>query len=312
MRDLLERQQTWIYFAAVALGTALAVAVPATEGLARAVTPALAFMLFVTFLQVPLARIGAAFAEMRFLAALLTANFIFIPLLVFALSRLAPTDAMLRLGILMVLLTPCIDYVITFAHLGRADTRLLLASIPVLLVVQMALLPVYLTVFLGSESAGLISAGPFLHAFLWLIVMPLLLAGTVQALRPRAAAVLGLAPVPATALVLFLVVASTIPVLGAAAGAALSALPLYVGFAILAPMIGWATARLFRLRAGGARAVAFSSGTRNSLVVLPLALSVPGAVPILPAVIVTQTLVELLAEMVYIRAIAKLGRGDLQ
>src|SRR5256885_9866152 len=49
-------------------------------------------------------------------------------------------------------------------------------------------------------------------------------------------------------------------------------------------------ARAFRLPAASGRAVAFSAGTRNSLVVLPLALAVPGAIPVLPAVIVTQTL----------------------
>lgn len=65
-------------------------------------------------------------------------------------------------------------------------------------------------------------------------------------------------------------------------------------------------ARMFGLEAVAGRAVAFSSSTRNSLVVLPLALSVPGAIPILPAVIVTQTLVELLSELVYVRLIHKL------
>jgi ACR3 family arsenite transporter len=45
-------------------------------------------------------------------------------------------------------------------------------------------------------------------------------------------------------------------------------------------------------------------------VVLPLALAVPGAVPVLPAIIVTQTLVELLSELVYVRLIATLGRDQ--
>lgn len=46
----------------------------------------------------------------------------------------------------LVLLTPCIDYVVTFSHLGRADARLLLAATPTLLVVQMLLLPAHLVV----------------------------------------------------------------------------------------------------------------------------------------------------------------------
>jgi len=42
-------------------------------------------------------------------------------------------------------------------------------------------------------------------------------------------------------------------------------------------------------------------------VVLPLALAVPGAAPLLPALVLTQTLVELLAQLVYVRVIARWG-----
>jgi ACR3 family arsenite efflux pump ArsB len=84
--------------------------------------------------------------------------------------------------------------------------------------------------------------------------------------------------------------------------------PVYVAFSVLAPLIGWAVSRLAGLTPEAGRAVAFSAGTRNSLVVLPLALVVPGAIPLVPAIIVTQTLIELLAELVYIRGIHRLGR----
>lgn len=307
MRASLERFQIWIYFAAVAAGALLAGTVPGTAALEITINPALAVMLFVTFLQVPLAEIGRGLRELRFLGALLTGNFIVVPALVFLLSGLTGDDVLLRLGVLMVLLTPCIDYVVTFAHLGRADARLLLASTPILLLVQMALLPVYLAVFLGEQAADLVRIGPFLDAFLWLIAVPLILAGVVQfqAARDRTsrkvADFLGFLPVPATALVLFLVVAATVPILGAAKSHALSVLPIYVAFAVVAPLAGWCVALMFRLPTSAARAVSFSTGIRNSLVVLPLALAVPGAVPVLPTVIVMQTLVELLAALVYIR-----------
>ena len=49
------------------------------------------------------------------------------------------------------------------------------------------------------------------------------------------------------------------------------------------------------------RAVAFSAATRNSLVILPLAFAVPGGVPLVPAVVVTQTMIELVSELVYVR-----------
>ncbi|WP_245450777.1 bile acid:sodium symporter [Borborobacter arsenicus] len=108
-------------------------------------------MLFVTFLQVPLADLGRAFARVRFLAALLVTNFVVVPILVAGLIQFLPAEPMLRLGVLFVLLTPCIDYVVTFSHLGRADARLLLVSTPALLILQMMLLPVYRGFFAGRS-----------------------------------------------------------------------------------------------------------------------------------------------------------------
>ena len=72
----------------------------------------------------------------------------------------------------------------------------------------------------------------------------------------------------------------------------------------------WIQAPLNRDKAsaGNGTHIAFSAATRNSLVVLPLALAVPGAVPVLPAVIVAQTLVELISELICVRAVPRLGK----
>lgn len=316
IREILEKHQVGFYFGSVVVAALVALLAPGTTALESSVNPALAFMLFVTFLQVPLADLGRAFTRGRFLVALLFTNFGVMPLVVAVLVQFLPPDPMVRLGVLLVLLTPCIDYVVTFSHLGRADARLLLAATPTLLIVQMMLLPIYLGLFLGNDAATLVQPGPFVHAFVWLIAVPLALAGLVQlwAARSRAgkktSAALGLLPVPATALVLFVIVAAVVPQLGPATDAALSVIPFYIAFAVIAPLIGWSISRLFRLDAPAGRAIAFSAGTRNSLVVLPLALAVPGAIPVLPAIIVTQTLVELLSELVYVRVIARLGGPD--
>jgi ACR3 family arsenite efflux pump ArsB len=316
IRRVCERHQVSIYFGSVVLAMLAAFFVPGTAAVEIGINPALAFMLFVTFLQVPLIDLGRAFTRGRFLAAVLTTNFVAIPLLVAVLVQFVPSEPMVRLGVLLVLLTPCIDYVVTFAHLGRADARLLLAATPTLLIVQMLLLPVYLGFLLGDDAATLVQPGPFIHAFVWLIAVPLVLAGLVQlwAARIRAGqrvlAAFGLLPVPATALVLFIVIATVLPQVGAAADAAVGVIPFYIAFAMLAPLIGWTISRLFRLGAPAGRAIAFSAGTRNSLVILPLALAVPGAIPVLPAIILTQTFVELLSELIYVRVIARFGGDD--
>lgn len=315
LRESLEAQQVNIYFGAVVLAALAGVLVPGATALEAGITPALAFMLFVTFLQVPLAELGRAFLQVRFLAALLVTNFVVMPAVVFVLVQLLPAEPMLRLGVLLVLLTPCIDYVVTFSQLGHADARLLLAATPVLLIVQMLLLPAYLGQFLGTDANDLIHMEPFIHAFLWLILLPLVLAAVLELVSrkspvvERVAGHFGLLPVPATALVLFIVVTAVVPQLGLALGGALRAVPIYIAYAVLAPLIGWWCARIAKLDAPAGRAIAFSAGTRNSLVVLPLAFAVPNAMPMLPAIIVAQTLVELISEVVYVRVMPRLGDG---
>ncbi len=307
LRAILEIRQVGIYFAAVVLASILAWRWPASTELAPAINPLLAFMLFVTFLQVPLIELRRALSNMRFLGALLLANFVAVPLLVALLLPWIPQDPLLRVGVLLVLLTPCIDYVVTFAHLGQADAKPLLASTPLLLAAQMILLPVYLSLFMGDAATGLVQWEPFRHAFMWLIAVPLSLAAVFQAWATRStkgehiAAWLRLFPVPATAAVLFVVVAAVVPQLGLALDAVRAVAPVYLAFAIAAPLLGWGVARLCRLSADQGRAIAFSSATRNSLVVLPLGLAIPGALPWVPAVILTQTLVELVSELVYVK-----------
>lgn len=314
IRDTLENHQTLIYFGVVVAAAGIALALPGTTALEKAINPALALMLYVTFLQVPVTELRHAFGQCRFLAALLVANFVAVPLVVAGLIQLLPDQPMIRLGALLVLLAPCIDYVVTFSHLGRADARLLLAATPALLIAQMLLLPGYLGLILGEDASRLIKIGPFVSAFTWLILAPLLLAALTQAWAARTrvgaqmATSLGFLSVPATALALFVVIVSVVPQLGPAIDPALHVVPVYLAFAIAAPMLGWFVARWLGLKVAASRAIAFSAGTRNSLVILPLALSVPGAIPVLPAVIVTQTLVELLSELVYVRYISRLGR----
>lgn len=169
--------------------------------------------------------------------------------------------------------------------------------------------------FPGDVAAWLLQPVLFLKALIGLIVIPLLLAGLVQWWAGRSRfgqhveRMLGVVPVPATALVLFVVVAAVMPRLEAALPVAIRAVLFYAVFALVAPVIGWMFSRLLGLNASASRAVAFSTATRNSLVMLPLALAVPGAIPLLPAIIVAQTMVELLASLVYMRVMPKLGGG---
>ena len=310
-RDSLEHNQIPVYFAAVLLAAVLGLLAPSfAHRLSALVTPAIAVLMYAMFLQIPFLDLRQSWGNKRFLSALLLANFILVPLLVWALTQSLVGRPALLVGALLVLLTPCIDYVVVFTHIGKGDSRLMLAATPVLLLLQLALLPIYLGLMLGAQSEGVVEARPFIEAFLLLIVVPILLAvvTTVLARRSSIASVWNSAwawlPVPAMALVLFVVVGSRITSVVRDINLLLPVIPVYIGFVLLAPLMGALASRLFALPAVTARAVTFSASTRNSLVVLPLALALPEDVRGLAATaVVLQTLVELMGELIYVRLI---------
>jgi len=316
VRSRLETQQIAIYLVAIGLGGAWGWVWPTAGGLlGSAVTPVLAALIYTIFLRVPLVSLGKAATDKRFLGALLAANFMAVPLLVWGLFQWAPSNAAVRLGILLVLLTPCVDYVVVFTHLGRGDSRRMLAATPVLLVFQFLLLPPYLWLFLGANTAELLRPGPFVEAFLWFIATPLVLAWLTELWAKRHASgnrvitAMGWGPVPLMGLTLFLVFGAAVPRILGEFDTVLGAVPIYVAYVVLAPLVGLFVARLFALDAGAGRALVFSAGTRNSLVVLPLAFAAPLGGGLVAAVVVTQTLVELVAELAYVRVVPALVSG---
>jgi len=316
-RDKLERRQIPIYLIAVMLAAAFGLLAPQTaQGLAAWVTPAIAVLMYAMFLQIPFLELRQGLDDKRYMGALLCANFILVPLLVWGLTRGLVDHPAILVGALLVLLTPCIDYVVVFTHIGKGDSRLILAATPLLLVLQLILLPLYLALMLEDGGAMSVSAGPFIEAFVLLIVLPMGLAVLTCAgarrsrLLARWSGGWAWLPVPAMAAVLVVVIGSQIAFVWQQLDSLLPVLSVYVGFLVLAPAAGALVARGFGLSAGKARSVVFSSSTRNSLVVLPLALALPEDIRgLAAAAVITQTLVELLGELLYIRIVPALVWG---
>lgn len=313
-RDTLEQNQIPIYFVAVIAAAIGGLISPsAAEGLNVLVTPTIAVLMYAMFLQIPFLDLREGLSNKRFMSALLIANFVLIPLLVWGITRGLVDHPAILVGALLVLLTPCIDYVVVFTHIGKGDSRAILSATPVLLLLQLVLLPVYLAFMLGGQSEVVISIGPFVEAFLLLIVAPLFLAVATAAAANRSNIVAGWnaawawLPVPAMAAVLIVVVGSQISSVVRDINLLAPVIPVYIGFLVLAPLMGALASGVAKLPATTARAVTFSSSTRNSLVVLPLALALPEDIRgLAAAAVITQTLVELVGELIYIRAIPAL------
>jgi ACR3 family arsenite efflux pump ArsB len=145
---------------------------------------------------------------------------------------------------------------------------------------------------------ALLAADRIAIVFATLILLPLAAAFGLErwavgrANRTAVVARLGWLPVPLLALVVFLIAPSqlaavrdALPVLAQVAG-------VFVAYLIAAALLGAALGRMTGLPAAGQRTLIFSLGTRNSFVMLPLALALGSDWSTVAMVIVFQSLVE--------------------
>jgi arsenite transporter len=310
-----ERHQVSVYLGAIAAAVLVGWAAPGAPALAPAVTPVLGLLLFATFLAVPFAAIGRAFADLHFLTAVLVVNFAVVPVVVLLLSRAVADHEAVLIGVLLVLLAPCVDYVIVFTGLAGGAADRLLAAAPLLMLGQMLLLPAWLLVLAGPEAVALVELGPFVEAFVLLIVLPLAAAAALQRAAARSGAARRVmaatarAMVALMALTLFTVIASQVRGVGEQLADLVAAVPLYVGFLVVMVPLGVLAAKVADLDVAASRALVFGGVTRNSLVVLPLALALPERLALTPFVVVTQTLVELVGMVVLVRLVPRLVPG---
>lgn len=310
----LEENQIPLYTASLILGASLGLLVPQLSIiLEQFIEPTLALMLYSMFAQIPFFHLREAFSQKRFMMALMALNFIAVPILVWILTHFMPNSPQALLGVYLCLLTPCIDYVIVFTYLGGGNSKLMLAVTPLLLLVQMVLLPFYLWILMGNSALEIMSAKPFIGTFLWLIIIPLSLAVATefwarkQDIGKTCLRATAWLTVPTMMLTLLLIVASQISKLFNYLPLIAWVIPIYACYMLLVAFMGKGFGFLFHLKPSEARTLIFSGGTRNSLVVLPLAIALPESwrAPV-TAVIVTQTIVELIGELVYIRFIPSL------
>lgn len=306
-RETLEKYQVFIYLSGIFLGLAVGVNFPEQSGLLEwALWPLLGMLLYTTFTQVPLAHLREAFSDSRFILAAVIGNFVVLPLIVWGLMSVGPDLPAVKLGILLVLMTPCTDWFITFTHLGGGDTKRAIAFSPVSLLLQLLLLPVYLWLFLGSEITTSVVQRELILAFFGLIILPLMAAFITQKWiekREGREATLNAfiwLPVPLLALVVFSIAAAQVHVVIGSLGILPSLFAIFFAFLLIAGFLSVALSKIFSLPTNQSRALAFSLGSRNSFVVLPLALSLPPSFELTVVVVVFQSLVELFGMIVYI------------
>ncbi|WP_245256498.1 hypothetical protein [Bartonella tamiae] len=365
--DFIDHHQISIYILTMIIGGVSAFVLPRELLGAYSVSGALALLLLVTFIQVPIKLVVEGLKSGKFIGALLFGNFFLVPLLLFVAVIIIfhynllttshdetnfPNEVLL-FPVVCILLAPCVDYVVIFCRMAKGDAARLTSTLPILLIIQLIIL-LFFFAFNRShlkfvQLTGTSFSSIFIE-FFSIVCVPLLIAWDLQALSYRNASYkksvifLKNAAVPVTALTLLIVsffavgtIAHEFSLINLSHQSIMKDTDLIIGslnvesnffhyplmtffsqliclvilysiYASVAPFLGVLSAKLFKLNHAQTIAVIFSVSTRNSLVLLPilLLLHIPSQAGMLTAFILTQTCVELVAQMVYVKYLPKL------
>jgi ACR3 family arsenite efflux pump ArsB len=306
----LDRLEPALLLTAVAAGLAVTRAVPQAAVLAeRILTPALLLLLTAVFYRVPLEHLRTAFGHRRYFLAALGLNFVLTPLLAYGLGWVFLRDERaLWLGLILVLVTPCTDWYLVFTTLARGDVALNLALLPWNLLLQLALLPLYLWVFTSALIPHELSA--VARSFLLYVAVPFVLAQVARRLAssPAAERSTVVAQYGALTLLIVAVFAQQADVLFSEPRVLLRLMPPLAMFFFLMTLAAMAAGRAANLSAPSRAALACTAVARNSPLTLSLALVL---FPVHPQVALTQV-VEPLLELPFLVLLAWwLRRRDL-
>jgi arsenite transporter len=184
--SVVTRWQVPVVLAAVAVGTTLGLIFDLGDAPERLVVPALVGLLALTFAGVN----GRSFTEgirphPKVAAASLGINFAWTPAFAGLLGWLLLSGHPdLRLGLIMLLVTPCTDWYLVFTGTARGNVALAASLLPPNLVLQLLLLPLFVTALTGSAAD--IPLGELAGSVAIVLGIPLLVAATVRFLAARA------------------------------------------------------------------------------------------------------------------------------
>ena len=139
------------------------------------VQPFLMLLLLIVFLTVDLKTIKEAFSNYKFTIASLLVNFIWTPIFAIILGTVFLSDSVdMQVGFLMLMVTPCTDWYLIFTDLAKGNVALATSVLPLNLIIQVVLLPIYLILFFGNNIR--IVGTEILSSIFFVLVVPLILA----------------------------------------------------------------------------------------------------------------------------------------
>lgn len=297
-----ERLQSVFVAGAAVAGLGLGLWLPIADLAGALVLPALMLMILAVFVQVDAAQIRDVRRARTVVIASLVLNFIATPALAWALGAgLLGDSPDLRIGLLLLLVTPCTDWYLVFTGLARGHMGVATALLPINLILQLVLLPVYV-LLLGGQAA-MVEASVLLEAVALVLVVPLIGAWLLRSgarrfrdlrwrdtylISPASKAVLPLLYIAVCAMFAWQAVTVTDHI-----GNLTALLVPLLLFFVIAPTLAIGTSRLLRLPADQRVTLTMTTVARNSPIALAIAVAAFPDRPLIAIALVAGPLLEL-------------------
>lgn len=177
--NLIEKLEPIIIFTAVIMGLIFSNINIIAENTSHLINIFLCLMLFGLFLEVPLGDLKDSFKNVKFTSTSLIINFIWTPLFGYFLGSLfLKGNVDVLVGFFMLILTPCTDWYLVFTKMAKGDLSLSLSILPINLILQIILLPIYLMIFFSNGNG--MDYTQLAYSLLIVIVIPFLAAQIVK------------------------------------------------------------------------------------------------------------------------------------
>ncbi|MDR0526388.1 MAG: bile acid:sodium symporter [Spirochaetaceae bacterium] len=261
----------------------------------------LVIMLFFVFLDIEIKKISTSFLDLRFSVSALIINFIFTPLFAFVLSKLFLYGQIdLQTGFIMLLVTPCTDWYLIFTGVANGNVPLGASILPLNLILQIVLLPVYLLVFMRTGVS--FGAGAVIYSIILVLIIPMLIANAFKFILKKINRQNILAKIiKNSGDIQFIMLCLAIVSMFASKGTLLLAnlilfiklAPALLVFFVIVFCVSLFTGKILKLPFKNTIALVFTTQARNSPVALALAVVTFPSRPLISLVLVMGPLIEL-------------------
>lgn len=114
--------------------------------------PLLTVLLFFIFFEIDFGDLKKEIKNIKFISTEYLMNFIWTPLLAYSLALVFISQDHIQLALILLLVMPCTDWYLIFTNITGGNVPLSSAILPINLISQLVLLPLYLSLFFGINK----------------------------------------------------------------------------------------------------------------------------------------------------------------